>query len=121
MGQRKSTKTNTLRKFPVNVSLNKILTQINLNNLDSKQLVFPAPLGGSIDNHNLLTRLWTPILQKQGINHRPLYNTRHTFISRCLEQGIEVTQIARWVGNSAKTIWQHYAGLISHSEVPDML
>lgn len=121
LGQRKSTKTNTLRKFPVNGSLHKILTQLKLNSLDSKQLVFPAPMGGRIDNHNLLTRVWTPILQQQGINHRPLYNTRHTFISRCLEQGIEVTQIARWVGNSAKTIWQHYAGLISTSDVPEML
>lgn len=121
LGNRKKTKTATIRKFPVNKSLKDLLTQIKLTKAKSTQLVFPAPLGGSIDNHNLLTRLWTPILKSQGINHRPLYNTRHTFITRCLEQGIEVTQVARWVGNSAKTIWQHYAGLISSSEVPEML
>ena len=120
LGQRKSTKTKTIRKFPTNGSLREILTQIKLN-ASADRLVFPAPFGGKLDNHNLLTRFWTPILKQQGINHRPLYNTRHTFISRCLEQGIEVTQIAAWVGNSAKTIWQHYAGLISSSEVPDMI
>jgi site-specific recombinase XerD len=36
-------------------------------------------------------------------------HTRHTFITLSLKKGTEVTDIAALVGNSAETIWKHYA------------
>ncbi|NEP00576.1 MAG: hypothetical protein F6K58_18265 [Symploca sp. SIO2E9] len=38
--------------------------------------------------------------------------------TNCLEKGIGVPQVASWVGNSPKTIWQHYAGVICVQDVP---
>lgn len=59
-------------------------------------------------------------LEKEGLikkRYRP-YDLRHTFISSLLEQGIPVTQVAKWAGNSAQTCWQHYAGVTNHYEMP---
>lgn len=117
-GKRKPTKTYLIRKFPTNTTVQKILD--SKKESDHQTLVFPAPRGGVIDTHNLLTRAWTPILTEQRINHRPLYNTRHTFITNCLEKGIPVVQVAEWVGNSPDVIWKHYAGLVSNIEVPEL-
>lgn len=118
-GQRKKTKTCSTRRFPINKSLKLLLKSIS-GDFDHQQLVFPAQKGGVIDTHNLLTRAWKPILKQQGINHRPLYNTRHTFITNCLEQGVPVVQVAEWAGNSPDVIWSHYAGLVSNLEVPEL-
>ena len=54
------------------------------------------------------------VIQKR---YRP-YDLRHTFISSLLEQGIPVTQVAKWAGNSAQTCWEHYAGTTNHYDMP---
>lgn len=40
--------------------------------------------------------------------YRKNYQTRHTFITMCVEAGINSTVIGRWTGTSAKTIDKHY-------------
>lgn len=49
----------------------------------------------------------------------PQYNTRHTFITLCLEEGIPDKDIARWVGNSRAVVNQSYAGHNAYLEVPE--
>lgn len=116
---RKSTKTGTIRKFPVNPQLQQLLKQIRPSQFKSDELVFKSPNGLAMDSHNFLNRAWRNILGSLPMDYRSQYHTRHTFITLCLESGIQVSQIAVWVGNSPKTIWQHYAGLVSHAEVPE--
>jgi integrase len=111
--KRKSTKTGKIRKFPVNGSLRSLLRSIQPSELTPDSLVFPSPHGLPIDGHNFLSRAWTMVLSDLPIQYRSVYNTRHTFISLCLDAGVKVTQVAQWVGNSADTIWRHYAGLIN--------
>lgn len=117
--QRKDTKTHTIRKFPVNQKLRSLLTSIRPQNPSPDTPVFLSQEGATIDAGNFLTRAWKNILAGLPIEYRPQYNTRHTFISSCLEKNIPVAQVARWVGNSSKTIWEHYAGLTSELEVPE--
>jgi integrase len=119
-GIRKDTKTHKSRRFPVNPSLKKLILQVRPGEPTADQTVFTAKEGGLIDPHNFLNRAWKSVLAKLPITYRPQYNTRHTFITLCLEAGVPVTQISSWVGNSPKTIWQHYAGLVSTIEVPDI-
>lgn len=52
---------------------------------------------------------------------RSQYHTRHTFISECLEQGIPVTTIAAWVGNSPEIIWKHYAASTGSYSPPELV
>lgn len=115
---RKETKTYKVRVFPVNDQLKKLLLEIKPKNFSLEQPVFDSVEGCLVDAHNFLERHWKPKLKGLAIAYRPQYNTRHTFITHCLEQGIPVNQIAQWVGNSPKTIWQFYAGLVSTSKVP---
>lgn len=118
-GVRKDTKTHSVRRFPVNVALKSLLQGIQPTDWNPDRPVFIAKEGGAIDPHNFLNRAWRSVLSGLPIDYRPQYNTRHTFISLCLEEGVPVTQVAAWVGNSPKTIWMHYAGLVNLSSVPE--
>lgn len=119
-GNRKGTKTGKSRLFPVNEQLKLLLAEIRPRTYNPDQLLFTSPEGLAIDAHNFLMRAWKKTLEQLPIAYRPQYNTRHTFITHCLEANVPVAQIASWVGNSPKTIWQHYAGVISSVEVPTL-
>lgn len=42
-------------------------------------ILFPASNGGRINVDNFRTREWTPALTAAGIEHRRIYDMRHTF------------------------------------------
>lgn len=52
--------------------------------------------------------------------YRPPYQTRHTFITLCLNAGIDAKDVARWVGNSPEVIYRHYAGNKRDLQVPEI-
>lgn len=121
---RKGTKTHTSRVLPINSQLRNLLDSIKPKNVHSEALVFPARNGREIDAHNFLNRIWKPVVEslvKEGRvrEYLPQYNCRHTFITNCLEAGVSVVQVAKWVGNSPEIIMKHYAGIIKQVEVPD--
>lgn len=116
---RKDTKTHIIRKFPCNQKLETLLKTIHSQKSSLSDRVFHSPNGCELDGHNFQNRAWKEIMENIAIIYRSSYNTRHTFITICLDNEIPVTQIASWVGNSAKTIWSHYAGLIATHEVPE--
>jgi integrase len=119
-GITKGTKTNKSRIFPINPKLRSLLNAIKPRITRGDDLVFPSKNGLGIDEHNLVRRQWNGTLKELGITRRPLYNCRYTFISNCLGKGIQVQQVAAWVGNSSNTIWEHYAGITTHQEVPEI-
>lgn len=119
-GQRhNSTKTHKIRKFPINQSLKDLLVEIKPNSPHPQLPVFTDSLGNLVRPNNFLRRHWQPVVNSLPISYRPQYNTRHTFITLCLEAKVPVAQIAAWVGNSPRVIWEHYAGLIQ-AEVPEL-
>ena len=71
---------------------------------------------GSKGKTGIVTQL---VLDGKVERYRPQYNTRHTFITECLEAGISIPQIARWVGNSAGTLLAHYGGVIKQMFPPE--
>jgi integrase len=52
--------------------------------------------------------------------YRRPYQCRHTFISLCLEGGVDAKDVARWVGNSPEVIYRHYAGNKRNLQVPEL-
>ncbi len=114
-----STKTHKSRRFPVNDSLRELLESIKPTRVNPKSSVFTDQHENLVRPNNFLRRHWQPIVKSLGIAYRPQYNTRHTFITLCLEARVPVAQVAAWVGNSPKVIWEHYAGLIQ-GEVPPL-
>ncbi|WP_249106494.1 tyrosine-type recombinase/integrase [Argonema galeatum] len=118
--KRKGTKTGKIRRFPINGKLKSLLMECLPANPMPENLVFESPTGIAIDGHNFLNKAWKTILGSLPIAYRKQYNTRHTFITLCLEANIPVTQVAEWVGNSSQVIWQSYAGLVKVCDVPDL-
>lgn len=115
------TKTGEARKFPITPKIREILD--NQRGL-SDRWVFPSLTDDPIDPQNLRSRHWVPILmalKKQGLidQYLALKHTRHTFITLSLKSGTDVTDIATLVGNSAETIWKHYAASARDITVED--
>lgn len=106
--QKEGLKTQRKRDFPITPELQTILDTIKPAQNDPEALIFTSPRGKFIDQHNFLNRAWKTILKQCGIEYRKSYQTRHTFISLCVEAGVNSTAIGRWTGTSAKMIDKHY-------------
>lgn len=132
-GVRKSTKTGKSRKFPCNQQLKTLLIEIRPEKPNDDALVFPNPEGRPIDPATFIHNSWGGEVPKGTIGivrklaedgkiacYRPQYNTRHTFITECLQQGITLPQIARWVGNSPGTLLAHYGGVTVAMHPPEI-
>lgn len=113
-----TTKTKKSRMFPVNQSLKQLLTSVKTPEQKPHNPVFTDSQGNLVRPNNFLRRHWTPVVKGLPMKYRPQYNTRHTFITLCLQANVPVTQVAAWVGNSPRVIWECYAGFIP-SEVPE--
>lgn len=114
-------KTQRKRDFPINPQLQALIEEMRPKTVDFESLVFASPKGKFIDHHNFSSRAWKSILAKCGITYRKSYQTRHTFISLCVEANINSTAIGRWTGTSAKMIDKHYAATnLTNLRPPDL-
>jgi integrase len=105
----KSTKTYESRNFPINSQLNKLLENLPR----TQNLIFPAPEGGYINQHNFGERYWKPIVKKlvsagKIEEYLPTYNLRHSWITRMLRSGLDIATVAKLAGNKPNTIMKHY-------------
>lgn len=117
---RKGLKTQESRKFPCNASLQELLISHKPLNGKPESLVFPSPSGKLIDFHNFRNRAWKTILgDLKEIRYRKPYQTRHTFITLALENGLDAKDVAGLVGNSPEIIYKHYAGSKRELVVPE--
>ncbi len=123
---RKQTKTSKIRRFPCTGQLQALLQSIHPDPCEGSRLVFPSVTGGEINARYFIQKVWKGRGNQPGIvtrlvsegkvrRYRTQYNTRHTFITRELEQGTSPALIARWVGNSVQTIMKHYLGVTVNS------
>ena len=80
-------------------------------------ILFPAPEGGRIDINNWRSRQWTPALAAAGIEHRRIYDLRHTYASWSLAANIDIFTLSRRMGTSVKMIDQTYGHLITGADV----
>lgn len=66
-----------------------------------KRFVFDNPRTNEPWKHDGPYRktAWTPTLTKAGVRYRPAYQTRHTFASMLLSQGIEPMYVASQMGH----------------------
>lgn len=113
-------KTQAFRRFKINDQLRGILEDAKPLSRSAESLVFPAAEGGFIVQDNFRKRVWKTILQGLQIEYRVPYQTRHTFITLCLDKGIDAKDIAQWVGNSPEIIYRHYAGSRHNLQVPEI-
>ncbi len=98
------------RKFPCNTPMQDFLSSIKKDDAKPDNLLFPSPEGKYIDFHNFRNRAWKTILTRVDIPYRKPYQTRHTFITLALDNGLDAKDVARLVGNSPEIIYRYYAG-----------
>jgi integrase len=113
-------KTQKKRNFPINNRLASLLKSIQPCDVSGEIKVFPSPEGKWIDVQNLSRRAWKTVLETlDGVKYRKLYQTRHTFITMALKNGVDVKDVATMVGNSPEIIYRHYAGQSRELVLPE--
>jgi integrase len=118
-GVRKATKTNRDRTLILTPKLQAMLQRRKAES--AGELVFPAPKGGAIDDHNFRNRAWVKVLEFAGIPYRKPYITRSTMISHALAQGGNPVEIAELTGHDVEVLYKNYAGVIeSTPRLPDL-
>jgi integrase len=79
-------------------------------------VLFPAPEGGRIEINNFRHRVWTPGLAAAGIEHRRIYDLRHTYASWSLAASVDIFTLARRMGTSVKIIDRTYGHLVAGAD-----
>ena len=79
-------------------------------------ILFPAPEGGRIEINNFRHRQWTPALTAAGVEHRRIYDLRHTYASWSLAAGVDIFTLARRMGTSVKMIDRTYGHLVAGAD-----
>jgi integrase len=72
-------------------------------------LLFPAPRGGFIDLEKFRHREWVPALKAAELEHRRVYDCRHTFATWAIESGVQLVHLAAIMGTSIRQIEDTYA------------
>lgn len=125
----KGLKSQERRHFKCNEVVKAILS--SQQNTARNEYVFPGKNTKHIVRNNFTAQVWKGSKSKSGIvqelverglidHYRPQYNTRHTFITLALEEGLHVKDVARLVGNTPKIIYEHYAGRNRDLEIPPL-
>lgn len=132
---RKGTKTGKARKFPCNTQVRELLLFVRPQDINLEAQVFTSPTGGIISNTRFSTQVWkggrTSNKNYNGVmqglldagkieRYRCPYNTRHTFITLMLAEGLTVSTVAKLVGNSPEIILKHYAGNTVPLNLPEL-
>jgi len=113
-GLKDSTKTNKKRWVPLNSKC-----QVILDSLPQEQeYIFPWD---RLAFQSYFRKKLQPLHQGGLITHlyRP-YDCRHTAISRWIEAGIPVPQVANWAGNTSEIIFKHYCNTTKEYEMPEL-
>jgi integrase len=109
---RKETKNGKVRRLPMDDELIAILYPL-VEGKRSDDLVFQSPKGLLIDDRMFQRRVFRNVLKGLGIENRVLYACRHTFGSRCINEGISPVMTAFLMGNNPETALRNYTHQIS--------
>ncbi|MDP2712566.1 MAG: tyrosine-type recombinase/integrase [Solirubrobacteraceae bacterium] len=82
-------------------------------------VLFPRTDGGRIDINNFRSREWAPALVAAGIEHRRIYDMRHTFATWSLAAGMSIFTLSRRMGTSVQMIDRTYGHLAQDAEQHD--
>jgi integrase len=109
---RKETKNGKERMLPLTEDLLAVIQPL-LVEKDSDALVFQSFSGGAIDDRMFLRRVFKPVLKSLEIADKDLYACRHTFGSRCIDQGMSPVMTAFLMGNNPETALRNYTHQIT--------
>jgi integrase len=109
---RKETKNGKERLLPLTDDLLEVLKAVLINKKPD-DLVFQSFKGLPIDDRMFQRRVFKVVLKGLNIKDRALYACRHTFGSRCIDEGINPVMTAFLMGNNPETALKNYTHMIS--------
>ena len=118
------TKTHTIRLFPCNEQLKKLIASIpKIKN--KHNLVFPSVELVYVTQGNFRTSYWVKVLEgliKDGKVHKylKLYCLRHSFITRLIREGVDIATVAALSGNSVEVIMSNYLASRREFDLPEL-
>jgi integrase len=80
------------------------------------QILVPAIRGGYIDIERFRHREWTPALRAAGLDHRRIYDCRHTFATWAIESGVHLWHLATIMGTSVVQLEDTYARWLKRTD-----
>jgi len=117
---RRTTKTGESRIVIISNQLKNFLLSIQPEDFNQNDLLFKSTKNKPINDHTFAQKHWRDVLKLKEVEYRPPYTTRHTFISHCLESGINPVKLSEITGHNVDTLYKHYAGVIDKIEIPDL-
>src|SRR3954447_2063972 len=79
-------------------------------------ILVPAARGGYIDIERFRHREWTPPLRAAGLDHRRIYDCRHTFATWAIESGVHLWHLATIMGTSVVQLEDTYARWLKRTD-----
>jgi integrase len=103
-------KTNRVRKFPVNTELQDLIEAVWKDHYTADQLIFPSRESPNkpINYINFCQRGWNEIVDPILGRHVTPYSCRDTFITEQIAANIPISVVAAWVDNSPLMISTRY-------------
>jgi integrase len=95
------------RRLPLRAKVVKALEELPRR----EGVLFANSVGGRIDINNWRSREWVPALDAAGVEHRRIYDMRHTFATWSLAAGMSIFTLSRRMGTSVQMIDQTYGHL----------
>ncbi len=110
-GRLKQTKTDEIREFPALPIVMKSLAQLKRFTFLADDNVFfvPPNIDASLKYTKPPARVFQNALKKLGIRKRPTYNTRHTFATAMLMDGVKPGCASKVLGHSLAVFFTKYA------------
>lgn len=114
---RKETKTGNTRILPMNDQLYEVLWPL-CQGRGGDELVFISASGGCIDDAHVLRSVFAKVLEGLKISYRVLYVARKSMATRAIKEGMNVTDLAYYLGhNTIETAMRFYIA-VERSTVP---
>jgi integrase len=79
-------------------------------------ILFPNEAGKRMDINNFRHRHWTPSLEAAGVQHRRIYDCRHTYATWSLAAGVDIFTLSRRMGTSVAMIDRTYGHLAAGAD-----
>ena len=106
---KKGTKTGKFRTIEILPSVQSMLVKrYERVKPQPDELVFPAPKGGSMNDHRFRAKIWIPILASCNVDYTRPYNVRHSAISHAAKNGADLTALAEQTGHSKRVLIDTY-------------
>ena len=127
-GRHKTPKAGRARTVPIGKALHALLLSYSAaekarwlrEGKEQPVWCFPSGDGEPMDPHAMF-KAFRRVCLRAGVGDHSPYDLRHTFITRLLEQGVQIKQVAEWAGHADIRLTAHTYGKWARFDSPEAI